>query len=267
MNKIQLYDNNRLKYDKIHYMNPNNTNFYQFLPLVYDEMTGDISADQWGSYLNSFIDMEKPEILEYACGTGKITKELIKKTDNIVAVDISPEMLSIAEKKLRHNGGFVNFSQFDMINFVLNKQVDFAICACDGVNYITRDKDLNKFFLNVYNNLKNNGCFLFDISSNNKLKNILGNEFYYNDDDNATLFWQNTYNNDNSILKMDLTLFLKSGDIYNRYDEIHFQRAWSTDEIIRGLMYAGFNNIEVYTFNTKNRFKDTDERIQFMARK
>lgn len=65
------------------------------------------------------------EVLELGCGTGYFTKELIKTNANITAIDISPDLISIAKKEIvTHNVQFkvenaykTNFrdEQFDII--------------------------------------------------------------------------------------------------------------------------------------------------------
>ncbi len=40
------------------------------------------------------------KVLELGCGTGNLTLELAKKGATITAIDINPEMLDIARKKL-----------------------------------------------------------------------------------------------------------------------------------------------------------------------
>lgn len=248
-------------------MNIENSNAYRYLSVVYDKMTGDVSFEDWGEYLTSFFDKPRPSVLEYACGTGNVTEQLVKLASSVTAVDISAEMLTQAQEKFRRSGRDINFVECDMTAFILNKPVDYAVCACDGVNYIISDEDLNRFIGNVFTNLKPDGLFLFDISSHYKLKSVLGDEFFYIDGDDATLFWQNTYDDVKSLTEMDLTLFLKSQDVYHRYDELHTQRSWHTDEIRHCLLKNGFNDVRIFKFGTREQPYEKDERIQFVAQK
>lgn len=68
--------------------------------------------------------------LEIGCGTGKNTEWLLEKSDHVTAVDISPEMIAKAKKKIRSKKinfiladinkkwSFVN-EKFDLISFSL----------------------------------------------------------------------------------------------------------------------------------------------------
>ncbi len=242
---------------------------YAHLAQVYDGFMYDISYSEWAAYIGQLLRENGAgnELLEYACGTGSLTLELCKAGYGMRAIDISEEMLDVAAAKLRQNAAVVQLACADMVDFVLNKPVDAAVCACDGVNYILEESRLFRFFQTVHKNLKQNGLFLFDISAEYKLAHILGDEFFYDDSDEGTLFWQNAYNAERRITTMDISLFVPKGEVYKRYDECHVQRAWQEKEIEDCLTKAGFERIQALDFPTGEIASDTSERIQFVARK
>ncbi len=236
---------------------------YTHLAKLYDDFMYDVSYDDWGEYIKSLVSGKN--IIEFACGTGNITKQLAKAGYNIIAVDISEEMLQVAQEKLFSVGKQAVFVCEDMTTLKLNKRVQSAICCCDGVNYIIEESGLKNFFANVYDCLEEGGVFTFDISSEHKVKNVLGNEFFYDDDEDQTLFWQNSL--DGSLLTMNITLFIGKEEIYKRYDEAHLFKMWQTDYILQALKDCGFERAEAYGFLTKSPPKKDDERIQFYAKK
>jgi SAM-dependent methyltransferase len=240
---------------------------YEALAAAYDSLMYDISFDDWAGYIAGFLRGCPMEILECGCGTGNITKELVKRGYDTVAVDRSPEMLGVAESKLRGTAGHCELVCADMAGFRLNRQRDAVISACDCVNYILDAQGLDGFFGNTYANLRPGGIFLFDISSVYKLSEIIGDNFFYDDNDESTLLWQNSYDNAKKLAQMDITLFIRAGEVYKRYDESHIQRAWDTGEISDALGRAGFTDIENYGFGTKNAPDKNAQRIQFYAKK
>ena len=70
-------------------------------------------------------------ILDLACGTGDFTLELLKRypSAHITGVDITPEMMSIAKKKLPE-GNTVNFSVGDAQNLSFLKDGTFSLVVC-----------------------------------------------------------------------------------------------------------------------------------------
>jgi len=246
-------------------MDNNKGRQYEALAGVYDEFMQDVDYGRWAEYILSLMGESCNNLIEYGCGTGNITVHLAGKGLDIIAVDHSQEMLNVAGDKLRGNALAPVLVCADMTEFRLNREVDCAVCACDGVNYILDGKGLRRFFKNVYSNLRDGGVFVFDISSEYKLKKILGNEFFYDDREDRTVFWQNRLDENAGIVDMELTLFLEERGVYKRYDEIHRQRAWSLDEINGALQHAGFSKTSCYSFGTYKYPAGGEERIQFKA--
>ena len=79
----------------------------------------------------------------------------------------------------------------------------------DCLNYVPAEKLLSTF-KKVRSNLKSGGVFIFDISSRNKLENIVGNNLFVRDMEGATVIWYNTLNGDR--VDMDITLFTQNAD-------------------------------------------------------
>ena len=100
----------------------------------------------------------------------------------MVGIDLSPQMLMVAEGK-KKNVKNPMFRCQDITSFSVTKPVDFVTCICDGINYVKGQKEVAKVFANVFNSLKEGGRFIFDVSSEYKLKKVLGNNFFYEEDD------------------------------------------------------------------------------------
>lgn len=121
----------------------------------------------------------------------------------------------------------INFeSKFNLITSVL-----------DSTNYITEDDDLIRYFEKVYEHLKDEGLFIFDINSCYKLSNILGNNIYTYSSEDIFYTWENSF--EDNILSMFLTFFVKQkNDLYERFEEEHFERAYDETYIEQALKRA-----------------------------
>ncbi|HBU13255.1 MAG TPA: hypothetical protein DEB31_11240 [Clostridiales bacterium] len=241
---------------------------YSGMACVYDSLMVDVAYGEWAAYIRTLL--EKREItggllLEYACGTGNITVPLARAGYEVIAVDRSEEMLNEARAKVRACAADAQFVCEDMTRLKVNRRADAAVCACDGVNYLLTEEAVREFFSNAFLNIRPDGVFLFDISSAVKIREELGNEFFYDDGENRTLFWQNEYDARTKQVCMELTLFIKEGQAYRRVDELHRQRAWEQDEITKMLAYAGFSQIEVFDFLTERQPGENARRLQFCA--
>ena len=235
---------------------------------IYDLLMRDVPYDAWADYVIKMLDGCQT-VLECACGTGEITYRLAKAGFDVIAADISDDMLRIATEKLRSMGGLskrVHFIQMDMQRIVLHKPVDCVICCCDGVNYLTSDRAVQRFFNAAYSSLKPNGILLFDISSRYRLSTDLGCTTFFETGQDASYIWQNTYDDAAKLIKMELTFFKKQAALYERFDETHVQRAHSLKEIMSWLDKCGFD-ATAYDCFTQNPPMPNSERIQFFSRK
>ncbi len=233
---------------------------YSELAEVYDSLIYDMPYEKWADFIEK---NSSGDVLELACGTGNLTK-LLAKRRSVTALDISPEMLRIADGKLRTLGRRVRFVQGDMRTFALNKPVNTVVCACDGINYLTDADSVKRTFINVHKSLNSGGTFIFDISSYYKLSKM-NNELYSEDTDDVTYIWRNSFEND--ILNMDIAFFVTDdGENYTRFDETHVQRAHRTDELARLLRECGFEEIKITDDYSETEVKNDSLRITFCAK-
>lgn len=237
---------------------------------VYDFLMKDVDYDGWVDYIEEVFQRTgaKPKtILDLACGTGNITNRLARKGYDMVGVDISCEMLIFAKDKSYDLGLDVKYFNQDMRELDFSKKVDSIICMCDGFNYILEEKDLLSVFKNVHYLLKDDGLFIFDISSYYKIAEILGNNVYGENYEDVSYIWHNYFDEETNICELDLTIFKREKELFRRHQECHFQRAYTREEIYNLLGKAGFESIVVHKSFSFEEFKQNDERICFICKK
>lgn len=100
------------------------------------------------------------DILELAAGTGRIAIPLAKRGFQLSAVDLSPAMLQVLEKKYSKEN--IKTVIGDMKNIQLNQTFDLIYLIFNGITYL---KDLNEqvsCFKNAARHLKPGGLFLIE---------------------------------------------------------------------------------------------------------
>ncbi len=109
---------------------------------------------------------------------------------------------------------------------------------------------------------------MFDISSYYKLANILGGNIYGENREEVSYLWQNYFDDEENLLEMELAFFIKGEDNrYDKFEEVHQQRAYTEEEIIEMLTESGFKNVKVYGDFTFDKPKEDSERIFFVCKK
>lgn len=240
---------------------------YTYLAQVYDELMIDVDYIHWATYLHAFLQQKGVNsILEVGCGTGNISNELERLGYEITASDKSHDMLKIASERARKNGSDILFVWQDMCSIEVGNKVDAVVCACDGPNYIN-EQDISKFAASSYNALKKQGLLLFDISTKYKMKDVMDGQVYYDDGDDAVCVWNNTYDESQQALLMDVTLFVRRGDLFERFYEHHTQYAHQIESVKMAMLSAGYANVDVFDCFTNDIYKECSERVQFVCSK
>lgn len=239
---------------------------YKEFAKLYDNLTKDINYEIWCNYLLS-IKSNPKKILDLGCGTGSVAKILLDRGFDLTCLDISEDMLIQASTKLQEYGR-VNFIKADMVDFISSDKYDLIFSFCDGINYILDEESLVTFFNNMYKNLEKNGILIFEISSEYKLINILGNNIFINEEDGIYYTWENFLDLDKRIVEFYLNFFVeeKSG-LYQRFDEYHIQKIYAVSDIIRLLQQSEFEEFSFYETYSFNEPKNDSERITFIAKK
>ena len=142
---------------------------YAKLDRFYDAAMGD--RTETAACIRRLILQHNPKartLLELACGTGAILKILAESYD-VAGLDISPQMLALARKKLPH----VRFYRKDMVKFELATKFDVIICVFDSINHVLKFTDWQKIFRSAARHLEEGGLFLFDINTEAKLRRLI----------------------------------------------------------------------------------------------
>lgn len=139
-------------------------------------------------------------------------------------------------------------------------------CVLDSTNYLLEEEEVLDYFIGVKNHLKDNGIFVFDINSFYKITEVLGNNIYTYSEENIFYTWENTLDEDN-VVNMFLTFFVKQGEYYKRFEEEHYERAYSEEKIEELLEEAGLNVLHKYDGYSDAEVNEKSERILYVVNK
>ena len=246
-------------------------NSYNDFALVYDTLTSNVDYPSRAAYYDRMISAyggKKGILLDLACGTGSMSFEYAKMGYDVIGIDGSEEMLSVAvEKKL--DGAFqsVIFLCQKMQELDLFGTVDVTVCSLDSLNHLTSPADLQETFRRVSLFTNPGGLFLFDVNTPYKHQEILGNNTYFYDEPGVYCIWQNTLV-EPDLVQIDLDLFIEAQNgLYQRTAEQFSERAYP-DEILRPMLeQAGLTVLGVYDENSNHPPHETSERLVYITRK
>jgi len=239
---------------------------------MYDDLMAGAHYEKWCAYINAMLEERfnngrKPLIVDLACGTGNMTLPLSKLGYEMIGIDISTDMLAIAQQKSYEAGCNILFLAQDMRQLDLYGTVDAVICVCDGMNYILELDELAGVFERVKLFLNPGGIFMFDMNTEYKFKEVLGNRsFEATVPNGASYVWDNNYDEARKINEYHVLFYTnEKGTEAGHFKEMHKQRAYCIDEILTMLKNAGFSKVSVTHEYTNEPPRLDSERVTFQG--
>ena len=238
---------------------------------VYDIFMDNIPYEEWADYLDEMLKeyhIPNNMVLELGCGTGNMTELLASKGYDMIGVDNSEVMLEIAMEKRQKSGHDILYLLQDMQAFELYGTVGGIVSVCDSINYVTDEKELKEVFSLVNNYLDPRGIFVFDFNTEYKYRELLGDRVIAEEREECSFIWDNYYSPEDKMNEYQLTLFVQSNedkDLYRRYQEVHYQRAYTLEKIKTLIEKAGLRYVAAYDAYTKKAPMYTSGRICVIA--
>ncbi len=241
---------------------------YTSFAQVYDMFMDNVPYEDWATYIYKQFHkhgITDGKILDLGCGTGKITSFLSKKGYDMVGVDSSIEMLEVAAFR---NDTDIMYLHQDIVEMDLYSDFNAAYSTCNCLNYVLEDTDLYDVFQRVYDKLEDGGLFIFDLNTEYKYREILQDNTFAENREDGSFIWDNYFDTENNINEYQLALFIKQNDnIYKKYEEVHYQRAYSLVLIQKMLETNGFTVLEINDEYSDEKAKEDSEIVTIIAQK
>lgn len=248
----------------------------------YDRLMSDMPYPSWLSFLRQCwaqYQVTPHTIVDLGCGTGSISLPLAQDGLHVTGIDISANMLAVAQDKsdqlrkqaLLSKGGTIQWLEQDMREWELPERVECVVSFCDCLNYLTEEDDVVLALKRTYAGLTDGGLFIFDVHAPQQLVGYAESQPFVMDEEDIAYIWTCEYDEQRMEIEHHLSIFdrqLGNGnDLYRRIEEIHVQRAYTREWIEAQLVDCGFEVVSVSADFTFNGPVDDSERLFFVARR
>ena len=183
--------------------------------------------------------------LDLACGTGSLAFTVARSGIDVVGLDKSPEMLKMAQRRLRLFKGKrkPQFLRHDMTHFNLNRQFDAVGCFYDAANHILSEEGFARFVANAAAHLRSGGFFIFDVNTAAGLRHW--DAVLFTERGKHALLMKGSYDRHTRFAAVTITGFVSlAGGKKNKFKETFHEKCYPHKYIVSCLKKAGFHNIE-----------------------
>ncbi|MFY3791003.1 class I SAM-dependent DNA methyltransferase [Ureibacillus sp. MALMAid1270] len=235
---------------------------------VYDLLMQDVPYNDYVEWVKKHAPTDHyPKLLDIGCGTGTLTIKFHQAGYDVSGIDLSEEMLSIANERLSQQGISIPLFQMSMDELEGFYQYDVITIPIDSINYLEDEQSVIETFQRVYEALRKDGQFFFDVHSLYKMNEVFMQSPFTYDDGNILYIWHTEEGEEEHSIYHQLTFFVKDHESnqYNRFDEEHFQRTFPVEYYEEWLYQVGFSQVEITADFKVEKPNIDSERIMIRA--
>ncbi len=241
---------------------------YSAFAEVYDLFMENVPYEKWRDGILDILhsyEINDGIVADLGCGTGVMTRMLSEAGYDMIGVDYSYDMLSVAMAEPSEG---ILYLQQDLTEMEFYGTVAAMVSCCDCLNYIDSAKSLAKIFKLVQNYLDPGGIFIFDMNTIHKYKDILGDNTFAENRNEGSFIWENEYDEATKCNRYDLTLYIANNDgSFDRCEETHLQYGYEAGEIEQLAGKAGLLVERIFDADTGGELSSQTERMVFVVRK
>jgi SAM-dependent methyltransferase len=223
---------------------------YAALARHYDAFTAGHDHDRWLTLLEQEAlahGLRGRRLLDVACGTGKSFLAMLERGYEVVACDLSPEMVARAREKVE-NDTRADVFVADMRALPELGEFDLVTCLDDAMNYLLTGDQLRATLEGFARNLRPGGIAIFDAN------NLRAYRLFYagtnaHDSDGSFFCIRGEASADiapGATASVCIEAFSPCGDdLYERTQSRHQQRHHPRAEVERAVEEAGLELLAV----------------------
>lgn len=244
------------------------TSSYERFAAVYDELMQDVPYDQYVNWVKSHAPSDNyPNLLDVGCGTGTLSFMFHQQGYHVSGIDLSEDMLAVANERLQAANVSLPLYAMSMDELEGFSELDVVTIPIDSINYLREEQAVVETLKRIYSSLRDGGQLFFDVHSLYKMDVIFMESPFTFDDGEITYIWHTEQGDFEHSVYHQMTFFVKdeTTELFERFDEEHFQRSFAIDTYVNWLTEIGFSKVEVTADWTEQSPTNDSERIFIRA--
>ncbi|WP_341749029.1 class I SAM-dependent methyltransferase [Candidatus Tisiphia endosymbiont of Sialis lutaria] len=245
---------------------------YKKLPEYFDAHNINDDTDKINGVIENLLrERNVQTVLDLTCGTGSQVFFLAKRGYKITGADFSPALLKIARERAYNEKVDVKFIDGDMRTLKVGA-FDAVITIFNAVGHLTK-VGFEKAMRNIYQNLNNNGIYIFDIFNLDAMTDstVIDMAMQFQKKVSNTKIYStqcSIIDRENSYLtSYDTHMIQKNADKPKRFYNKFSLQIYTAKELQEMLTINGFETIDQYGIDGSEFLKDRTINILTVAKK
>ena len=238
---------------------------YNEFAYFYDEFNGAADYELLFRHVKAALDAHAVTdgiVADLGCGTGELTLMLTQAGYDMIGIDQSEEMLAVVRDKADQLGisnGLLLLRQ-DILNLDLYGSIRAAVSTFDTYNHIA---DLDAAIRNAAFFMEEGGVFVFDMNTPYKHEQVLGDNTFTFEGEDAACVWKNHY--DAAHARVEIQIDIDYADTGEHFHEAFFEYSYTQQAIETALKKYGFCLESVCDGETFGPLRPDSQRFFFVA--
>jgi SAM-dependent methyltransferase len=243
-------------------------------PSSYDEIAGMYHA-MWADW---YLPAARPaleklffsqlgsgsRVLDLCCGSGHVSRELVRRGYEVTGVDSSAALIELARRELPE----VDFRIQDARALTREPEFEGVLSTFDSLNHMLTLGELRDVFTGVHGVLSRGGLLVFDMNLEEAYSLDL-REWTVSVSEESIGLVRGRYDIGTKLATTELIWFVRRSDgLWRQHRSIVEQRCYTQQEILVALAEAGFSRIEAIAAREAGVRSDVGfGRVFFVARR
>lgn len=220
---------------------------YQTFAELYDELFDPAMYQQWLDFVRRELPDQDGQLLELACGTGRLGVLLAQAGYAVTGLDLSENMLALAQEHVEAAQVNLPLLQGDMLDLSEIGTFDAVTCFADSFCYLPDSETVQRAFAQVAQHLSADGTFLFDVITPHQTDDVYPGYMYNYRDEDRAFMWTSYAGEEPHSAEHDLSFFIYNEQkaAFDEVSELHHERTYELPVYVAALKAAGFSRVTV----------------------
>ena len=240
--------------------------FAYYYDAIYDELC-DYEKDV-ELFLN-IAQINMPEkissVIDLGCGTGKHLAILDKKGLKVAGIDLSKEMIALAEKRFKEKGKNISLKSGNMKDLEVDQKFDLATSFFGSYGYLTDEKEAISLFKKIKE--KEVKLFIFEFWQSTQVNDGFKSwmKVKLGEAKEVIRISQSSFDEEKSVLKINFEfIVISTNEVIDRFTEVHNIKTYTFESITKLITEGGCEVLGFYKDNLAIE-KATEQEFRVIA--